>query len=317
MKMDHVLLATDFSSWARRAEDYACFFAARGHARLTVISVLEFATGMDPAYPVNHQYLTERMREASVLLTESKQRIAQRGISVSTRIETGMPSEHIVGVAAAEDVDLVVLGTSGRSGLAHVLLGSTAERVICRAPCPVLAVRQAAEGPSAARTEIALKRILVPIDFFDCSLDALEYAAAVAKESGAEVTLLHVMEPVSYGLDFALGDAASLARTREGMLQRLDKLTAALVVAGIPTISWVRGGTPRDAILDEARRWQSDLIVMGTHGRRGMAHFINGSVAEAVLRRAHCPVLTVRSPKFHPSHQRLTQKSAIMESEKL
>jgi len=311
MKIERILLATDFSSRAQRAEDYACSFAARWRARLTVISVLEFATGMDPAYPVNHQYLTERMKEASVLLTESKQRIAQRGISVFTRIETGLPSEEVVAAALADDVDLIVLGTSGRSGLAHVLLGSTAERVICRAPCPVLAVRQAAEGPSAARAEIALKRILVPIDFFDCSLDALEYAAAVAKESGAEVTLLHVMEPVSYGLDFALGDAASLARTREGMLQRLEKLTAALVAAEIPTRSRVRGGIPRDAILDESQQWPSDLIVMGTHGRRGISHLLNGSVAEAVLRHADCPVLAVRSPKFHPSHQRLTQKSAL------
>lgn len=311
MKIERILLATDFSSRAQRAEDYACSFAARCRGRLTVISVLEFATGMDPAYPVNHQYLTERMKEASVLLTESKQRIAQRGISVSTRIETGLPSEEIVAAALADDVDLIVIGTSGRSGLAHVLLGSTAERVICRAPCPVLAVRQAAEGPSAARAEITLKRILVPIDFFDCSLDALEYAAAVAKESGAEVTLLHVMEPVSYGLDFALGDAASLARTREGMLQRLETLTAAVVAAGIPTRSRVRGGIPRDAILEESQQWSSDLIVMGTHGRRGISHLLNGSVAEAVLRHADCPVLAVRSPKFHPSHQRLTQKPAL------
>lgn len=144
---------------AQRAEEYACFFAARKHARLTVISVLEFAAGMDPAYPVNHQYLTERMQEASVLLTEAKQRIANRGISASTRIETGPPSEAIVAAALTEAVDFIVLGTSGRSGLAHVLLGSTAERVISRAPCPVLAVR------STGGTEMALKRILVPIDF--------------------------------------------------------------------------------------------------------------------------------------------------------
>jgi nucleotide-binding universal stress UspA family protein len=311
MKLSHVLLATDFSPLARRAEDYACLFASHWHARLTVMSVLEFATGMDPAYPVNHQYLAERMREASVLLTESKQRITQRGISVSTRIETGLPSEHIVGVAAAESVDLVVLGTSGRSGLAHVLLGSTAERVICRAPCPVLAVRQAAGSSSTAADGIVLNRILVPIDFFDCSLDALEYAAAVAKQAGAETRILHVMEPVSYGLDFTLGDPASLARTRERVDQRLEELTAALVAAGIRTMSSVRGGIPRDAILDEARRWPSDLIVMGTHGRRGISHLLNGSVAEAVLRHADCPVLAVRSPKFHPSHPRLTQKSAL------
>ncbi|SLM47238.1 putative Universal stress protein [Nitrospira japonica] len=299
MKLDHVLLATDFSSPAQRAEEYACFFAARKHARLTVISVLEFAAGMDPAYPVNHQYLTERMQEASVLLTEAKQRIANRGISASTRIETGPPSEAIVAAALTEAVDFIVLGTSGRSGLAHVLLGSTAERVISRAPCPVLAVR------STGGTEMALKRILVPIDFFDCSLDAAEYAAQMANESGSAIRLLHVMEPVSYGLDFTLGDATDLARVRERRLRQLEELATALVAAGISTTSVIRGGIPRNAILEESRQWSSDLIVMGTHGRRGISHLLNGSVAEAVLRQADCPILAIRSPKFHPDHRRL------------
>jgi len=316
MKLGHVLLATDFSFPAQRAEDYACFFAACRHARLTVVSVLEFAAGMDPAYPVNHQYLTERMREASVLLTELKQRIAHRGISASTRIETGLPSEAIVAAALTESVDLIVLGTSGRSGLAHVLLGSTAERVISGAPCPVLAVRPVAGGRSAVPAEIMLKRILVPIDFFDCSLDAVEYAAQVAKDSGAAIKLLHVMEPVSYGLDFTLGEAASLARMRERLLRHLEELTAALVAEGISTTNLIRGGIPRDSILEESRQWASDLIVMGTHGRRGISHFFNGSVAEAVLRRADCPILAIRSPKFHPDHRRLIPVSVQQSSDR-
>jgi len=311
MNIERVLLATDFSSWARRAESYACFLASLWHARLTVMSVLEFAPGMNRDYPVNHQYLTDRMRDASEQLTDCKQRVGLRGISVFTRIATGLPSEEVVAAAQAEDSDLIVLGTRGRSGLAHVLLGSTAERVIRTAPCPVLVVHLGAGDESTVQTGVVLERILVPVDFFDCSLDALEYAALLARQTKASIKLLHVLEPVSYGLDFTLGHSEERERKRNRLLKRLDDLSVALAAAGIATTSLIRGGVPSDTILDESQTWPSDLIVMGTHGRRGLAHVLGGSVAEAVLRRAHDPVLTVRSPKFQPGHRRLAALSAM------
>ncbi|MDF0642533.1 MAG: universal stress protein [Nitrospira sp.] len=311
MRIERILLATDFSSWARRAEDYACSLASLWNARLTIMSVLELVPGMNPDYPVNHQYLTERMRETSEQLAECKRRIEFREIFVSARIGTGLPSEEVVAAALAEDSDLVVLGTRGRSGLAHVLLGSTAERVIRTAPCPVLAVHLTATESSTPRPEITLERILVPIDFFDGSLDALEYAALLARQTKASIKVLHVLEPVAYGLDFTLGHAEERERTRERLMKRLDALSTALTAAGIPATSLIRGGIPGDTILDEARTWPGDLLVMGTHGRRGISHVLSGSIAEAVLRRAECPVLTVRNPKFHPSHQRVTLKSAL------
>jgi nucleotide-binding universal stress UspA family protein len=304
-----ILLATDFSPWARRAEEYASSLASSWHAHLTVMSVLEFPPGLNPDYPVNQQYLTERMREASGQLAEYKQRVARRGIDVSTRIATGLPSEEVIAAARGEESDLIVLGTRGKSGLAHVLLGSTAERVIRMAPCPVFAVHMEKDDESAAQAGLKLERILVPVDFSDCSLDAVEYAALVARQAKASVELLHVLEPVSYGLDFTLGHAEERERKRGRLSKQLEELSAALSIAGIPTNSHLRGGLPGDSILDESRTLPSDLIVMGTHGRRGISHVLNGSVAEAVLRRAHCPVLTVRSPKFSSDQRRVVPSS--------
>lgn len=311
MNIQRILLATDFSSWARSAEEYASSLAASWRAHLTVMSVLEFPPGLNPDYPVNQQYLTDRTRETSEQLAEFKQRLAPRGIDVSTRIATGLPSEQVVAAAQVEESDLIVVGTRGKTGLAHVLLGSTAERVIRTAPCPVLAVHQAKDGTTHAGGGIGLDRILVPIDFSDCSLDALEYAAVVARQAKASLELLHVLEPVSYGLDFTLGRAEEREQKRERMTKRLHDLSAALAAAGLTVKHHLRGGMPVDSILDAARTLPSDLIVMGTHGRRGLSHVMAGSVAEAVLRRAVCPVLTVRSPKFSPGHRRLISMTAM------
>lgn len=304
MKIDRLLLATDFSDCASRAEECACSLAATWHAHLTTMTVLEFPPGLNPEYPVNHQYLTHRMSEATEQLADFKQRALHRGIAVSTRIATGIPSEEIHAAAQAEDSDLIIVGTRGKSGLAHVLLGSTAERVIRTAPCPVLAVHMTKDA-STGDHGIRLERILVPIDFSDCSLDALEYAAVVARQAKASIDVLHVLEPVTYGLDFTLSLAKERSRQRKTLTRRLEDLSSALSATGVSVTCHLRGGVPVDTILDDVRSLKIDLVVMGTHGRRGLSHMMAGSVAEAVLRRATCAILTVRSPKFRPGHHRV------------
>ena len=309
MSIERILLATDGSTRAEGAEAYACKLAESWGATLTVVSVLEFAPGLDPESPVCRIYLAELMTQATEDLARLKARAAERGIAVHTRIETGIPSEQVLAAAAAEDADLIIMGTAGKTGLAHVLLGSTAERIIRTAPCPVLAVRM--DRSEAERTGVStshpasLDRIMVPVDFSDCSLDALEYAVAVAQRAQASVMLLHVMEPVSYGLDFTVPLPAARERKREALTERLAGLVAALDAANVKSESLVRGGLPRDSILEAARAWSADLIVMGTHGRRGLSHALYGSVVESVLRKSHCPILTVRSPKFHQDHRRV------------
>jgi nucleotide-binding universal stress UspA family protein len=292
-----LLLATDFSDEARRAEEYASALAASWQIPLTVMTVLEFPPGMNPDYAVNKQYLTDRMHDASTRLAEFKERIRRRGVVATTHIVSGIPSERVIAAAQSEEADLLVVGTRGKSGLAHVLLGSTAERVIRSAPCPVLAVPGLKDHPSTEES-ISLKRILVPTDLSDCSLDAVEYAAVVARQSKASVELLHVLEPVYYGLDFTFEHASERERKRKQMAQVLEDVSADLLTAGIISKTCIRGGIPPDTILEYVQTSSSDLIIMGTHGRRGLSHLMAGSVTEAVLRRGRCPVLAVRKLPF-------------------
>jgi nucleotide-binding universal stress UspA family protein len=304
-----ILFATDFSQWAQRAEDYACALACSWRASLTVLSVAEFPPGLNPDYIVNQQYLADLLKHASSQLVDLKGRAERRGIAVTTRIATGIPSEEVISAARGEDSDLIVVGTRGKTGLAHILLGSTAERVIRGAPCPVLAVRTEPadiEEVRALSRPVTLERILVPVDFSDCSLDALEYAVVVAQQAKASLMLLHVLEPVSYGLDFTLSHIRTREQVRESWTKRLKELTSSHQHSHVAMEFQLRGGLPADSILDSAQTLPCDLIVMGTHGRRGISHTISGSVAEAVLRKSHCPVIAVRSPKFGPGHRRVT-----------
>jgi len=302
-----ILFATDGSQGSSTAEAYAFALARSWSASLTVLHVLEFPSGLDPENPVNRLYLAELMKQATQELVELKARAADRGVSAETKIATGIPSEEVLVAATGEGSDLIVVGTRGKTGLAHVLLGSTAERIIRAAPCPVLAVRaeryveERAGGPRHNPSDI--QRILVPIDFSDCSLDALEYGALVAQRSNASVRILHVLEPVSYGLDFTLPHVAKRDHDRTAITKRLSDLTAALTSAGLVSDFVISGGLPADSILNAAMAPDVGLIVMGTHGRRGLSHALFGSVAEFVLRKSSCPVLTVRSPKFHPDHR--------------
>ena len=139
--------------------------------------------------------------------------------------------------------------------------------------------------------------ILVPIDFSDTSINALDYAVALAAKLGARIHLVHAIGMPTLGLpelglawaSVAMPEAVVVAQTK------LDAVVAAregLAQFGERAIST---GDVRDDILEAAERVKADLIVIGTHGRRGMSRAILGSTAEAVVRTAPCPVLTVRT----------------------
>jgi nucleotide-binding universal stress UspA family protein len=143
-------------------------------------------------------------------------------------------------------------------------------------------------------TGIALKRILVPIDFSPLSKKALQYALRFGQEFGAEVMLLHVIEPeVPPAFDGFMIAPSSTANTKYE--NRLKHLASSMRVRGIDRVeSTVRTGLAACEIVKAAKEFDTDLIVMATHGYTGWKHFAIGSTAERVVRAAPCPVLVVR-----------------------
>ncbi len=141
------------------------------------------------------------------------------------------------------------------------------------------------------------KTILVPTDFSEPSKAALEYALMLAKKLDAKVHLVHAYElPVVGFPDGTLTITAEMAtRIIEAARDSLAQLVAAYADRGVPLTSSLEQADPRDGVLSAAKKANADLIVMGTHGRRGLSRALIGSVAEGVVRRSSIPVLTVHA----------------------
>lgn len=286
-----ILVPTDFSEPSDAALEYARTLACTFGAGLRVLHVLENEF-LRPVVADPHALETAALRRLQERLTDDDRRTLH-AIPVVERSDE--PADEVVSYGRTEDIDLIVMGTHGRRGMAHLLMGSVAEKVIRTAPCPVLTLSEAA----ARRTNANPMRILVPTDFSPASDAALGCARRLATRFGASLHLLHVLEdpPVggTFGSEFYLADSpdmrtARLNDARDRLAHRMMPVDRSQVHA-TPEVIF---GQSAQTIVDYAADGDVDVIVMGTHGRGGMAHLLMGSVAERVIRTAPCPVLTVR-----------------------
>ena len=148
---------------------------------------------------------------------------------------------------------------------------------------------------TVVKSSLKVQRILVPIDFSDCSKKALQYALPLAKEHEATLTLLYVVPPAYGAGEYGGIDYAQLEGSmKEGGEKELSKLAVDEVRGEVPTDTLVRVGSPALEIIETARSLPADLIVISTHGRTGLKHVFLGSVTEHVVQRAPCPVFVVR-----------------------
>ena len=227
-------------------------------------------------------------------------------------VVSGQPYEKICQLARELRADLIVMPTRGHSGFKRMVLGSTAERIVRQAPCPVLIPRGAkfdriiASGESAER--FSLRRILVPIDFSDCSLVGLKYAVSLAKRFKARLRMVHVVFPSwqMFQMDRMGDDLAAWAdAARGGAEKEMGQLKQLKLLHDVTCETEIRVGSPVEEICAESAKQDVDLIVTSTHGRTGLRHAMVGSVAEHIMRYAEIPVLIVPSQTSdeHISHK--------------
>ena len=215
----------------------------------------------------------------------------------------GRPYEEICRLAAEIGADLIVLPTHGYTGLKHVVLGSTAERVVRFAPCPVLVLRGTKYQTTvlddlAGMTEFKVRQILVPVDFSRCSLAGVRYAARLARSTGASLRLFHAVYPYAQVIAFdRIGSSSEsvIQIATETAEEEMTIFKARKFLRDIACETEVQVGPAADAISSSSRQPGIDLLVTSTHGRTGFKRALLGSVAEQVVRYAECPVVTVPS----------------------
>ncbi|MHB8578811.1 MAG: universal stress protein [Ignavibacteriaceae bacterium] len=147
--------------------------------------------------------------------------------------------------------------------------------------------------------ELKIEKVLVPIDFSDYSKNSLKYAVNFVKKFGAELYLIYVVEPIIYPPDFSMGQIAIPSVDLEmdkRAVEELEKLAMKEIPPEIKVSTIVKTGKPFIEIIETASEEKIDLIIISTHGHTGMEHILFGSTAEKVVRKAPCPVLTLREP---------------------
>ena len=288
MTTTKVLFPTDFSSTATRALPLALEWAERFDAELHMIHAIVLHES-DPLSANKSFEQTERLLQSAPVRVV---RTHRRGLS---------PAAVILAYAWDKKADLIVMGTHGRNAASQIFLGNVAEEVVREAPCPVLSVKRDDEGKSLGE----MTRILVPVDFSATSTCAVEKAVGMPISARAEIHLLHVLEqPTMVSPDVGamalvpLEDRAEATARLRDIARDIESQNPSLK----PEIH-VCEGVPAREILDFAEKQDAKLIVMGTHGRTGLPRLVFGSVAEKVVRRAHCPVFT--AGLLHGSRVRL------------
>ena len=273
-----VLFTTDFSSTATRALPLAIECAEHLNAELHVLHAIVLHES-NPLLP------KKSFEESEALLQVAPTqvvRVHRRGSSPATVILT---------YAWDNKADLIVMGTHGRSAASQIFLGNVAEEVVREAPCPVLSVKREDEGKSLGD----MGRVLVPVDFSTTSTTAIEKAVEMPIPAAAELHLLHVLEqPIMVSPDVGALPLVPVEERAEATA-RLREI-ARDIQAQNPSLKpeiHVCEGVPAREILSFAKKQDVNLIVTGTHGRTGLRRLLFGSVAEKVVRQAHCPVFTV------------------------
>jgi universal stress protein A len=205
-KIERILVPLDFSSASMQALDYAVSLAKQFHAAVHLVHV---HPPDEPSSVPGAGHLLLQSAEAIERLNEELAGIHRKHVPTfcpeNCHVRGGRPYQEIIALAREIDADLIVLSTRGHSGLKHLLLGSTAERVVRGTPCPVLVARKRKQKSKAASKTFASRTILVPVDFSECSLAGVEYAAFLAKTLHAALRLFHAIYPYA---DYVIADRA-------------------------------------------------------------------------------------------------------------
>jgi nucleotide-binding universal stress UspA family protein len=303
LNIRNIVVPVDFSKMSVQAIPIAGQLARHFGASIHLAHVREFNYATDFVAPVPpivpFSFMPYDGEQAA--LKELKKVANECGVpSASCDVLSGAPPfDEICRLGRSIPADLIVMPTHGRTGLKHVFLGSTAERIVQHSACPVLVTR--GNSPQSKNGSVSkIKKILVPVDFSSCSREGLRYAIAFAKEFGAKIILTHAtyLGYVYSCEGTAVYDIPGLQKAaRKNAERKMRDLVRSVNFGTVKYEAEFTDGSPVIDICALAKDRNVDLIITSTHGFTGFTHVLMGSIAEQVVRRAPCSVLVVPS---HP-----------------
>ena len=298
LKIKLILCPIDFSEFSVSAYQHALSVAEHYQAKLVAQHIVELwrhpAADFVASAGLYEEYSQALRESGKEQLQEFVKKYTHDEIQPELVVQTGVAADSILSFAQLQKADVIVMGTHGRRGFDRLMLGSVTDRVMRRAPCPVLAASKPHDSVAAGKERghvHHLSRILFCADFSENSEWALKYAISATAEYDAELTLLHVLEGVP-----------SPAKTEEAMAvaaERLDKLIPPEGRKTLKIKTAVRIGKPYAQIIQLALETQIDLVTMGVRGRGALDVAVFGSTTYRVMQLGSCPVLAVHSQGEH------------------
>lgn len=279
--VDRLLFPTDGSDAAQSGVEYAVALAADTGAELVVLHVAD--TSEISHTRIDGEVIDAFVEEGESIVEETVAGIGTQDIDVTTDVVQGVPDETIVQYAEQYDIDYIVMPTRGREGVQH-LVGSVTERVLRRAPMPVIALPPEPDF----ETHFPYEEILVAVDGSDPSAAAVAAAAEVATRHGASLHLVHVVEESLLG-----GRVPGDVETEAGSLVDAAAESLPSSFSGSVTTSVEHASTVEKGLLDYVTGNEIDLVVSGSSGGSGLSQHLIGSTTERLIRRASVPVMAV------------------------
>ena len=293
-QIESILCPVDFSDFSVNAYEYALSLAWRYKATLFLQHVLYPLSESFAAYGSETdgcQKACQRLRaDAEEKLQQFAKRHATNKIRPQCFVQDGSVTDLILSLAKTRAVNLIVMGTHGLRGIDRLMVGSVTHRVLRRAPCPVLAVRKPAHHLTSSVHDpepVHLRKMLFCADFSDHAHRASEYAVSMAKEYGAELMLLHVLEDVPRSADLEIAIEKVAKQLKESIAPKTREGCIVKVI--------VRIGKAYQQIIQLALEAQTDLVIMGVRGRGALDTAIFGSTTQRVIQLGSCPVLAVHT----------------------
>ncbi|MFC6987768.1 universal stress protein [Haloplanus sp. GCM10025708] len=289
---DTILVPTDGSEGAEAAARHGLNLAAAFDSQIHFLSVVDersYSSALADLDPTVGEQREVFEQQATGAVERLEELATDPSLTCHTAVEHGIAHEAIRSYAAEHDIDLISMGTHGRTGLDRLLLGSVTERVVRTSDVPVLTARLEPDD------SLSYDQILIPTDGSESATAAIDHGIAIADRFDATVHALSVVDVSAVAGAYDVGPGPDLFDSlEEGCERAVAAVEDECENRDVNIVTEVTRGTPYRGIQEYVDDENIDLVTMGTHGRTGLERYLIGSVTERTVRTSDVPVLTVK-----------------------